>query len=65
MNNDDDHDDSTNTDNEIMETRKSILVLGMSTINVQEIVKTKGSTDILDKISTTTARHCSARKLFL
>ena len=28
INNDNDHGDSTNTDNEIMETRKSILLLG-------------------------------------
>ena len=63
MNNDNNHDDSTNTDNEIMETRKSILLLGMSTVDVQEIVETKGSTNILVEILTTTARQCVIRRI--
>ena len=61
MDNDDDHGDNTNIDNGIMETRKLILLLGMSTVDVEETVKSKGSTNILDEVSTTTACQCVTR----
>ena len=63
MNDGDDHENNTNADNEILETRKSILLLGMSTVDVQETVKTKGSTNSLDEISTTTAQQCVTRNI--
>ena len=63
MNNDDDQDDSTNTANEIMETGKAILSLGMSTVDVQETVKTYGSRNIMDQCLTTTACYCVIRQI--
>ena len=60
---DDDHGNNTNIHNGIMETQKSILFLGMYTVNVQETVKLKGSNKILDKISTTTAHKYVTRNI--
>ena len=50
MNDCDDHGNNTNADNEILETQKSTILLGMSTVNVQETVKTRGSTNNLNEI---------------
>ena len=53
MNSDDNQEDSTDSVNEIMETGKSILLLGMSTVDVEGTVKTKGSRNITDECLTT------------
>ena len=63
MNSNDNQEDSTASVNEIMETGKSILLLGMSTVDVEETVKTKGSRNITDKCLTTTARNCVLKNI--
>ena len=63
MNSDDDQEDSTDSVNEIMETGKSILLLGMFTVDVEGTVKTKGSRNIMDECLTTTARNCVIKNI--
>ena len=63
MNSDDDQEDSTDSVNEIMETGKPILLLGISTVDVEGTVKTKGSRNITDECLTTTARNCVIKNI--
>ena len=46
-----------------METGKTILLLDMSTVDVQETVKTCGGSNITDKCLTTMARHCVIKQI--
>ena len=63
-NNDNDNQvDRTNTANEIVETGKAIILLGMSTINVQETVKSYGGSNITDECLTTMARDCVIKQI--
>ena len=55
--------DNTSTANEIVETGTAILLLGMSTVNVQETMKTYRRGNITDECSTTMARDCVVNQL--
>ena len=64
-NNDDIKGRNTDTDHNLLGKQKSILILGMSTVDVQETLKNQGNTDILDKISVLTTQQCVTKKIFL
>ena len=55
---------NTNKDHNQLGEQTSILLLGMSTVNVQRMLNKKGNTDMLDKISLLTAQQCVAKKYF-
>ena len=62
-NNDNNQVDNTSTGNGIVEAGKAILLLGMSTVDVQETVKTYRRGNITDECSTTMASDCVVNQL--
>ena len=52
-----------NNDNERRNKQKSILILGMSTVDVRRSLDKKGNTGILDNISIKTAKQCVTQKI--
>ena len=63
-NNDDINGRNTDTDHNLLGKQKSILILGMSTVDVQEMLKNQGNTVILDEISVITAQQCVTKIYF-
>ena len=53
-----------NNDTSQLGKQKSILILGMSTVDVQRTLIKKGISDISDEITLSTAKQCVARKKF-
>ena len=64
-NNDDSNGRNTDTDHNLPGKQKSILILGMSTVDVQETLKNLGNTVVVDKTLVLTAEQCVIKKLFL
>ena len=54
---------NSNTDNGQLVPHKSILLMGMSTVNIEETAKTKGTTIVSNPITPAMARHCVNRKI--
>ena len=63
LNGDVNQNDNPNTDNELLVPQKSILLMGMSTVNIEETAKTKGTAIVSNQISPTMARRCVNRKI--
>ena len=61
-NEDNERRDKNNDTNQLVK-QKSILILGMSTVDVQRTLIKKGISDILDEITLSTAKQCVARKI--
>ena len=54
---------NSHTDNGQLVPHKSILLMGMSTVNIEETAKTKGTTIVSNPITPAMARHCVNRKI--
>ena len=64
-NDDDSNERNTDTNHNQPREQKSILILVMSTVDVQETLKNLGNTVVVDKTSVLTAEQCVVKKIFL